>query len=433
MRPLFAGSLLFLFLLQVASMIAADFPDPAQLPAEPQLPDLLLLRDGQRVTTKEAWLAQRAPELRALVQHYEYGVMPPKPEKLEARVLRVDKEALGGKATLKEIDVRTTKPDAQVHLMVVVPNARQKPVPCFLGLNFAGNYALLNDPVIQMPKGWVPERYSGAPANRAGEAGRGKQIDTWALEQSIDRGYAVATFYNGDVISDKAEIAREQLKGFVPTGKSAEDNDAPATIAAWAWGFSRMIDHLVTDPDIDAKRIAVVGHSRNGKTALLAAAMDERIALAIPTQAGCGGTAPCRVAPALAESKANNRPTAETVAVINKSFPHWFCGNFKQFNDAPERLPFDQHALMALCAPRPLLISNATEDLWANPAGQFDMVRAADPVYQLVAGSGCAAKTMPEIGTLVDSKLGYYIRTGPHSMTSSDWKVWLDYADKWLR
>src|SRR4029450_283198 len=141
-------------------------------------------------------------------------------------------------------------------------------------------------------KGWVSDRYSGAPANRAGEAGRGKQIDTWALEQSIDRGYAVATFYNGDVISDKAEIAREQLKGFVPPGKSAEDNDAPATIAAWAWGFSRMIDHLVTDPDIDAKRIAIVGHSRNGKTALLAAAMDERVTLAIPTQAGWGGTAP---------------------------------------------------------------------------------------------------------------------------------------------
>jgi hypothetical protein len=161
--------------------------------------------------------------------------------------------------------------------------------------------------------------------------------------------------------------------------------------------------------------------------------MDERVALAIPSQAGCGGTAPCRVVPELAELKNNNRPTAETVAVINKSFPHWFCGNFKQFNAAPEKLPFDQHALIALCAPRPVLLSNATEDLWANPAGQFDMLRAADPVYQLVAGSGCEAQKMPEVGTLLDSRLGYYIRAGKHSMTSGDWKVWLDYADKWLR
>ena len=424
-------TLLLLFFAPAVVMSAAEFPDPEQLPAQPELPDLLMLRNRERVMTKEQWREQRAPELRALVQHYEYGVMPPKPVFTTAKTLRVDKQALGGKATLKEIEVPGLK-GVQIHLMIVVPNARQKPAPCFLGLNFSGNYALLNDPQVQMPKGWVPDKYADAPANRAGEAGRGKQVDTWALEQAIDRGYAVASFYNGDVISDNAEIAREQLKQFVPAGKSPDDADAPATIAAWAWGFSLMIDQLLTDPDIDGKRIAVVGHSRNGKTALLAAAMDERIALVIPSQAGCGGSAPCRVTPDLAEIKGNGRPTAETVAVINKSFPHWFCGNFKAFGAAPEKLPFDQHALIALCAPRPVLLSNATEDSWANPAGQFEMLRAADPVYRLVAGDGCGAKQMPEVGKLLDSRLGYYIRAGKHSMTKEDWKVWLDYADKWL-
>ena len=202
---------------------------------------------------------------------------------------------------------------------------------------------------------------------------------------------------------------------------------------AWAWAFSRMLDVLETMPEVDAKRVATVGHSRNGKTALLAAAFDPRFAMAIPSQAGCGGTAPSRVAPDLAKPGQNNRPTAETVAVINKSFPHWFCGNFKEFNEAPDRIPFDQHCLVALCAPRPVLVSNATEDLWANPSGQFDVLKGADPVYRLVAKDGVGADTMPEVGKLLSSRLGYYIRPGKHSMTAEDWKVWLDYADRWLR
>ena len=193
------------------------------------------------------------------------------------------------------------------------------------------------------------------------------------------------------------------------------------------------MDYLVTDSAIDAKRIAVVGHSRNGKTALLAAAFDNRIAMAIPSQAGCGGTAPCRVSEELAKEGPNGRPTVETVRQINKSFPHWFCGNFKAFNDEPARLPFDQHELIALCAPRPVLVSCATEDVWANPSGQFQMLLAADPVYKLVAGDGLGATQAPEVSKLLPTRLGYYIRPGKHSMTREDWAVWLDYADKWLR
>ena len=123
----------------------------------------------------------------------------------------------------------------------------------------------------------------------------------------------------------------------------------------------------------------------------------------------------------------------ETVKRINTSFPHWFCGNFKAFNDGPARRPFGQHELIALCAPRPVRLSNATDDLWANPAGQFEMLRAADPVYQLVAGDGLGAKAMPDVGRLLPSRLGYYIRPGKHAMTRGDWAVWLDYADRWLR
>jgi dienelactone hydrolase len=418
-------------MLTAAAAAAADFPAPAALPANPEPPDPLMLRDGTAVKTADDWKTRRVPELRALFQHYMYGRVPAA-RPISSKIIRTDAAALGGKATLKEVHVDLGG-DAPVHLMIVTPNRRTAPAPCFLGLNFSGNYALLADPLIEMPRGWVSERYAGAPENRAGEAGRGKQIDAWAIEQSIDRGYAVATFFNGDVISDKADIAAKQLQRFLPEGVAADAPDAPATIMVWAWAFSRMVDHLVTDQDIDPRRIAVVGHSRNGKTALLAAAFDERIALAIPSQAGCGGTAPSRVAPEWAAPQANGRPKAETIAIINKNFPHWFCGNFKAFNDDPSKLPFDQHALIALCAPRPVLISCAAEDLWSYPPGQFAMLKAADPVYRLVAGDGIGASEMPETGRLLDSRLGYFIRPGKHSMTREDWKVWLDYADKWLR
>jgi hypothetical protein len=192
----------------------------------------------------------------------------------------------------------------------------------------------------------------------------------------------------------------------------------------------RCVDYLVTDKDIDAKRIAAVGHSRNGKTALLATACDDRIAMAFPHQAGCGGSAPNRIAPAMAALQANGRPTAETTAVINKSFPHWFNAEFKKFNETPERLPFDQNCLVALCAPRPVLFSNAQNDQWANPAGQFQILQAADPVYRFLGVEGIDAKEMPPQGQLVSSRLGYYIREGNHSMTAQDWGVFLDFADR---
>jgi hypothetical protein len=174
----------------------------------------------------------------------------------------------------------------------------------------------------------------------------------------------------------------------------------------------------VKDSEVDRDRIAVVGHSRNGKTALLAAALDERIAMAFPHQAGCGGTAP---------SRSN---VGESVKAINTRFPHWFNAWFKEFNDAPERLPIDQHCLIALCAPRPVLISAAQEDQWSNPAGQFEMARAASPVYELLGSRGLSATVQPPLGTLVSSPLGYYIREGRHSMTADDWRVFLDFADR---
>jgi dienelactone hydrolase len=416
-------------MISTASLTAEEtkLPDPASLPVNTSLPDPLVAGDGQRVTTKEMWQEKRAPELRRLFQTYEYGAWPAN-ARVTAKVTREDKAALGGKATLREITLSLSRPEgAEIHLLLVTPNAATKPVPAFLGLNFNGNHALLADPQIYVPTTWKSRK------GQTLEQSRGSEIDTWALDQSIARGYAVATFWNSELVPDDKEAAEAMLKKLRATPAEERGPADTATIAAWAWGLSRAMDYLVTDPALDAKRIAVVGHSRNGKTALLAAAFDERFALAIPTQAGCGGSAPCRVAAELSSEGPNGRSTVETVKRINTSFPHWFCGNFKAFNDEPARLPFDQHELIALCAPRPVLLSCATEDQWANPAGQFDMLRAADPVYKLVAGDGLGSTQMPEISKLLPSRLGYYIRPGKHSMTREDWAVWLDYADRWMR
>jgi hypothetical protein len=346
-------------------------------------------------------------------------------------VEREDATAFGGKATLREVTLTWGAPDMAIHLLLVVPNRREKPAPVFFGMNFTGNHTVVADRQVRLAPVRLKPGAKGEPRNP--EEDRGKHVDTWCIEENIDRGYAVATFFNGDVVPDDPKLAEEVLRKFRGGGSEERSESAAGTIAIWAWCLQRAVDHLVTLPELDSKRLAVVGHSRNGKTALLAAAFDERIAMAIPSQAGCGGTAPSRVAPELAAKQPNGRPIAETVAVITKSFPHWFCKNFAEFGEAPERLPFDQHSLIALCAPRPVLLSNAAEDLWANPAGQFEMLRQADPVYRLVAGDGHGATEMPEMSKLLPSRLGYFIRPGVHSMTRAEWGAWWEFADRWLR
>jgi hypothetical protein len=400
----------------------ADLPPVDQLRLIPELPDPLQLFDGRRVASREQWEQERRPELKRLFQHYMYGYLPSSPDRVTATVEREDRQYFGGKATKREVLLRFG-PDGTppIRLLLVVPNARKGPAPVFLGIAFVANYAVVNDPTIPVPDGWQYPNRPGVVNNRATEAGRGSAVDTWNVERSIDRGFAVATFYNGDVDPDRPDFNDGIHPFFLRPGQTAPGPYDWGTIGAWAWGMQRAVDYLVTDRDVDPKRIAAVGHSRNGKTALLAAAFDERIALAIPLQAGCGGTAPSR------------GKVGESVARINTSFPHWFNDQFPKFNDQPERLPFDQHCLVALCAPRPVLFANATEDTWANPEGQFEVLRAADPVYRFLGVEGLAAASMPPPGKLVASRLGYFIRPGQHSMTTEDWNVFLDYADRYLK
>jgi dienelactone hydrolase len=399
------------------------FPDVSVLPSRPALPDPLVMLNGEPVRSAKQWDKERRPELRALFEHYMYGRIPPAPAHFQARVVGQYAGFLDGKATLKLITLETgPTPSPQIDLLLVLPNQLLAPAPVFLAMNFCGNHALVDDPRVPLTRGWVPGSCKGCTNNSATEASRGAQTADWPLSEIVRRGYALAAFYSGDVDSDRADVS-DGLYAFLANGDSSRNVPANrGTLAAWAWGFQRCVDYLVEDPDIDAQRIAAVGHSRNGKAALLAAAFDDRIAIAFPHQAGCGGSAPSR------------GKTGESVKVINDHFPHWFNAAFKQFNDAPARLPFDQNCLAALCAPRAVLFSAAQDDQWANPAGQFDVLRAAESVYQLLGVPGLETAQVPPLRQLVGNRLGYYIREGKHSMTADDWRVFMDFADRqWLK
>lgn len=395
------------------------FPAPDQLPVRPDLPDPLILMDGTKVQSKEDWWNRRRPELLELFQHYMYGYFPKKPVAVTSKVLYENKNAFGGKGILREIEISYGPPGTPTtKLLLAIPSDRKEKVPVFVGLNFTGNHTFVDDPQIQLPKAWMYDRYPGVEKNRATEKGRGTQKDVWDIEATLAEGFATATFYSGDVDPDIKESRNGiqphlEKAGIAPTGPTAW-----GTVAAWSWGTMRAMDVLSADPLLDPRKIIVVGHSRLGKAALLTAAFDERVALVIPNQAGCGGTAPSR------------GTVGESVQRINTSFPHWFNGVYKEFNTQPAKLPFDQNCLVALCAPRPVLFTNAVEDTWANPDGQFEVLKAAQGAYKLLGAAGLASQEKPELGKLSDGNLGYFIRAGKHSMTPLDWTAYRAFAKK---
>ena len=362
------------------------------------LPDVLAGSAG-RVSTAAEWPARRA-EILELFRANVYGRSPGRPESLRFELLEENPRAMDGAATLKRIAVISGQGgrEHRFELALFLPNGVGRPVPVFLLLN--NRPATNTDPT------------------------RKEKSEFWPAEAMIGRGYGIAALQVAELAPDDSAHFREGvIRLFEGTATGPRPGDAWGALAAWAWGASRAMDYFVTDPAVDAKHVAVVGHSRGGKAALWAGAEDERFALVISNESGEGGAALAR------------RNFGETVDRITTVFPHWFARNYAGYADRVNGLPVDQHMLLSLIAPRALYVASADGDLWSDPRGEFLSLVVASPVYALWGEPAMRADAMPPLdAALIVGSRAYHVRTGVHNLLAFDWARYTEFADRlWRR
>lgn len=389
-----------------ANPVSSDrntFDEEDKVPAY-TLPDALVTSDGRKVRSVKQWESLRRPELLELFTTEMFGRAPERPADLSFELLEISDCALDGLATRKQVRVRYgSRGNDYMTLLIYIPNGAEGPVPAFLGMNFCGNVGVCDDPAILMPE---PSKYSSYGICEL--KGRGESAKNWCVETLMKAGYALITFPREDVDPDFDDNFANGVQGAFLKKGEVPAPDEWGTIAGWAWSMSRALDYLETDPMVDATKVIAIGHSRLGKTALWAAAVDQRFAMAVSNDSGCGGAAISR------------RRFGETIEVINQAFPHWFCDNFNKYRGNEDAMPFDQHELIALIAPRPVYVASATEDLWADPVGEGLAAQEAAKVYRLW-------------GKKAEQKIGRHIRPGGHAILEYDWVRYIEHADKWVK
>lgn len=395
--------------------------DTTAIPAF-SLPDPLKRLNGTRVMSAEAWRSKRRPELVDLLESTLFGRVPK--GKGRARVVERsrDSAALGGRALRREIRIHLTT-DAgslRIDLLVYTPSGAVGRVPTFLGLNYFGNHTIGMDPGVQVAEGWVSDYEPlGITGNRSNARARGSMASRWPVENIVARGYGLATANYGDIDPDFHDGFRNGAHALFPDLRQPRPQDAWGTIAAWAWGLSRILDALQSDPHVDAARVALIGHSRLGRTAAWAGARDPRFAMVIANN-GLGALF--------------KRNFAATLWQTTTRHPHWFASAAVAFAERTDELPVDNHMTLALIAPRPLYLGTASSDVWADPAGEFLAAKAAEPVWHLLNRPGLAVRERPAPGQWsIEGTIGFHVREGGHDLTAWDWERYLDFADRHLR
>jgi len=372
--------------------------DESKVPAY-TLPDPLVMADGKRVTDAQTWRTKRRPEILRAYQAEIYGRTPANTPKVSWEVIDTDPAAKGNTAIMRRAVGRIgSAADApRVTMMIYTPSKAAKPVPLILMINFGGG-----PPV----EGKPPMQFNDPPV----------------AADILARGWGYAMVGYQDIQPDRLNTFNQGVIGLtLSAGQQQPKPDEWGTIGAWSWGLSRIIDYFETDKLVDAKKIAVQGHSRLGKTVLWASAMDERIAAVFSSCSGEMGAALAR------------RDWGETVDDMAQNFSYQFAGNFQKYAGHWTDMPVDAHMLIALSAPRPVFITGGTQDQWADPVGEFKAGVAAGPVYKLLGKNDLGATELPPLDTpLTKGDIGWHYHTGGHMATAADWKAFLEFVGKYF-